>query len=368
MFKRIGLRRSGHVHLGRFKDEFMKSFHSTNTAFRPMALVALAVPVFFSASAYAQAADVAQKLLDEAKRYNDAGDVAAACSLLDRAYQLDAKDGILYARADCRDREGKISAAVGLYDAYLRTFARMTGAQRQSHAPRASIAEARIKELGPLVPMVQFVWAEKPPADTKIVVDGVEFPAMTLDGKLPLEPGTHEIIVKLPGEPERKRTVILSRGGSTVVDLSPLSESAIEALKGPQKTINVKSGVGKPKPKASNPVDSSKIGGFVGLGLGVAGLVAGSVTGWTALKEKVIVDDHCNGERRCDKEGLAAVDRFQTVGNISTATFIAGGVLASVGATLLVVAYRGSGGAKTAVNVRTTVGPTAVQIGVEGAF
>lgn len=321
-----------------------------------------------TSAAHAQAADVAQKLLDEAKRSNDAGDVPAACSLLDRAYQLDAKDGILYARADCRDREGKISAAVGLYDAYLRTFARMTGAQRQSHAPRATIAEARIKELGPLVPMVQFVWSEKPPAETKISIDGVEFPALTLDGKLPLEPGTHDIIIKLPGEPERKRTVVLSKGGSTVVDLTPLSESVVEALKVPQKAITVKSSTVKPKPKASNPIDRWKIGGFVGVGLGVAGIVAGSVAGGTALKEKQVVDAHCNDEHRCDKEGLAAADRFQTAGNISTATLIAGGVLASVGATLVVIAYRGSVGAKTAVHVRTTVGPTAAQIGIEGAF
>jgi hypothetical protein len=327
----------------------------------------LAAPFFWSASSYAQAADVAKKLLDEAKRYNDAGDIAAACSLLDRAYQLDAKDGILYARADCRDREGKISAAVGIYDAYLRTFARMTGAQRQSHAQRASIAEARIKELGPLVPMVQFVWAEKPPEKTIIIVDGVEFPAMTLDAKLPLEPGTHEIIVKLPGEPERKRTVVLSKGGSTVVDLSPLSESALEALKQPQKGINAKSGADKGSGK-KGAADPWKIGGFVGLGLGAAGIVVGSITGGTALKEKGVVDAHCNGEHRCDKEGLAAVDRFQTAGNISTATFIAGGVLASVGATQVVLAYRGSGGAKTTARVRTTIGPTAAQIGIEGAF
>ncbi len=281
---------------------------------------------------------------------------------------MDAKDGILYARADCRDREGKISAAVGLYDAYLRTFARMIGAQRQSHAPRASIAEARIKELGPLVPMVQFIWAEKPPEETKIIVDGVEFPAMTLDAKLPLEPGTHEIIVKLPGEPERKRTVILSKGGSTVVDLTPLSESALEALKQPQKGNNVKSGAAKGKSDKKGAVDPWKIGGFVGIGLGVAGIVVGSVMGGKALKEKGVVDSHCNGDHRCDKEGLAAADRFQTVGNISTATFIAGGVLASVGATLVVLAYRGSGGAKTTARVRTTFGPTAAQIGIEGAF
>jgi hypothetical protein len=324
-------------------------------------------PLIWSSMAHAQAADVAKKLLDEARRSNDAGNVSAACSLLDRAYQLDAKDGILYARADCRDREGKISAAVGLYEAYLRTFARMTGAPRQSHAERAAIAESRVKELGPLVPMVKFIWAEPPPAETKILIDGVEFPVVTLDAKLPLEPGPHEIIVKLPGEPERKRTVTLSKGDSTVVDLTPLSESALEALKGPKKT-NVKVGPVKPKSGATGGADPWKIGGFVGVGLGVMGIVAGSVTGGMAIKEKKVVDAFCKDDHRCYPEGLAAADRFQTLGNISTVTFIAGGVLASVGATLLVVAYRGAGNGKTTANVRAIVGPGAVQVGIEGAF
>jgi hypothetical protein len=332
----------------------------------PLVLAVCATSFLGASTAHAQAADVAKKLLDEAKRYNDAGNLAAACPLLDRAYQLDASDGILFARADCRDREGQIARAVSHYDAYLRTFARMIGAQRQSHAQRAAIAQARVKELEPLVPMVKFIWAETPPADTKIIVDGIEFPAATLDAKLPLEPGTHEIIVRLPGEPERNRTVTLSKGDSTVVDLTPLSESERDAANRPKKTNKIIESA-KPRPK-SGGIDRWKIGGFVGIGLGVGGIVAGSLTGNMAMNEKRVVDERCNADHRCDKNGLAAAQRFQTMGNISTATFIAGGVLASVGATLLVVAYRGSGGAKTTARVRTTFGPGAAQLGIEGAF
>jgi hypothetical protein len=327
--------------------------------FVPFVIAACATPLFSSSSAHAQAAELATRLLEEAKRANDAGNLAAACPLLDRAYQMDAKDGLLFARADCRDREGKIVAAVSLYEEYLRAYTRMTGLQKQSHAQRANIAQARAIELGPLVPMIQFVWGGPPPANAKIIIDGIEFPAVTLDDKLPLETGPHDIIVTLPGKPDHKQTVTLSKGDSSTVDLTSLVDKQSGSVKGPQR-IGLKA--------QKKGVDPWKVGGFVGIGLGVAGIVAGSVTGKLAIDKKEIVDAHCNGDHRCNDTGLAAAESFQTMGNISTATFIAGGVLASVGATLLVVAYRGSGGGKTTAQVRTTMGPGSAQIAIEGAF
>src|SRR4051794_5353515 len=108
----------------------------------------------WSASAHAQATEIAKKLLEEAKKLKEEGKIPEACPLLDRSYELDAKDGVLFARADCRDNERKIAAAVNLYEAYLRAFKRMTGATKDAHSERAATAEARIKDLGPRVPMV----------------------------------------------------------------------------------------------------------------------------------------------------------------------------------------------------------------------
>lgn len=323
-------------------------------------------PFFSATSAHAQAADVAKKLLDEAKTLKDEGKLAEACPLLDRAYEMDAKDGLLFARADCRDQQRKIAAAVNLYEAYLRSFSRMTGPTKKSHADRAAAAEARVNELRPLVPMVKFVWAEPPPPETKIIVDKVEFRASTLDVRLPLEPGTHEIAVIFPGEPERLRTVTLAEGGSTIVDLTPIDAKTDDPQKPTTKTNIPKST--KPKPASKSKVDPWAVGGFVGVGLGVVGVVAGSITGSMAISEKKTVDARCNDAKRCDPEGLAAAERFQTVGNLSTATFVAGGLFAGVGATLLLVAYRSPAAPNATAKLKATITPGNMFLGIDGSF
>ncbi len=334
--------------------------------FRVFLTLGCLAPFFSSTLAHAQAADVAKKLLEEAKTQKEAGKLSQACTLLDRAYEMDAKDGILYARADCRDEERKIAAAVNLYEAYLRSFSRMTGPSKKSHAERAATAEARLNELRPLVPMVKFVWAEAPPPETKIIVDKIEYSASTLDVRLPLEPGTHEIVVIFPGQPERRRTVTLAEGGSSIVDLSPVDPKTQED---PQKSGGKKN-AGKSSTKGAKPkskMDPWVIGGFVGVGLGAAGIIAGGITGGMAISEKKNVDAHCNDVQRCDKEGIAAADRFQTIGNISTATFVVGGIAGAVGATLLLVAYR-SPASNTTAKLKTTVTPGNMFLGIDGTF
>lgn len=328
-------------------------------------IAACASSFFWSTPAHAQATEIAKKLLDEAKTLREAGKISAACPLLDRSYQLDAKDGVLFARADCRDNERKIVAAVSLYEAYLRAYSRMTGATRTNHASRAAIADARIKELQPLVPMVKFIWAEKPPEDTLIKVDGEEYRASTLESKLPLEPGTHEIVILLPGEKERRRTVTLAEGGSTVVDLTPLPPED------PTKTSGTggkrsKTGSGNGPRAKSGSVDPLKVGGFIGIGLGVAGIVTGSVLGGLAIQDKKVVDANCDDLRQCEPKGLEAAKHMQTMGNGSTAAFILGGVIAGVGATLLVVSFRNP--APATARVRLNVGSNGAQLGLEGTF
>lgn len=320
---------------------------------------------FWSSAAHAQASEIAKKLLDEAKQLREAGKISEACPLLDRSYEMDAKDGVLFARADCRDNERKIAAAVSLYEAYLRAYSRMTGTTKTNHSSRAAIAEGRIKDLKPLVPMVKFIWAEKPPADTQIRVDGVEYRASTLESKLPLEPGTHEIVVLLPGEKERRRTVTLAEGGSTVVDLTPLPPQ--DPKKGPNGGPGHGPHFGGPrvedKPKGVDPL---KVGGFVGIGLGVAGIVVGSVLGVKANEEKKVVVERCNAQHQCDPTGLEAVDRMQSAGNTSTAAFIAAGVLTGVGVTLLVVARKNP--APTTARLQMNVGLSEARLGIEGTF
>lgn len=322
--------------------------------------------------AYAQATDIATRLLEEAKQLNQEGKLAEACPLLDRSYVHDAKDGVLFARADCWDQVNKIAKAAQLYAAYFRAYNRMTGTTKDNHAERAAIAEKRIEELTPRIPTIKFIWADAPPPNTKIRVDGDEYPASTLESRLPLEPGPHEIVVQLPNEPERLRKVTLTEGNSTIVDLTPLPPQktpdaiSLDKLLAPDKLTTRPVAV-KPRNVADSTVDVGKISGFVGLGLGAAGVVAGSIFGYWALQEKYTMDAHCDAQYTCDRTGMDASRRVVPLANTSTALFLTGGVVLGVGATLLIVAYR-QPSHKASAALHVHVGPNQAQLGITGAF
>lgn len=317
-----------------------------------------------SNNAFAQASVVADKLFRQAVDEMNARNFASACPLLERSYQLDPKDGTLFTLANCRDLEGKSTLAMGHYRAYLRVFEKMTGATRQKHEERASKAQARLTDIEATIPKVKFIWETAPPPESKIIVDGVEFRADTLDVLLPLDPGTHEIVVQLPGEPNRKRTVTLAKGGSSIIDLTPAkpgeNDVDVPDSGGPKDKIG---GANK-----SKKVDPAKIGGFVGIGLGAAGLITGGITGYMAMKQKETVDARCNANYICDPVGTAAVDRFRTFGTASTVSFIAGGVLAGVGVTLLLVSRRNPTFAGVDMHLRAVVLPGQTNWSIEGAF
>lgn len=315
-----------------------------------------------SRDSHGQAAVLADKLFRQAVDYMNAGDFSAACPLLERSYQFDPKDGTLFTLANCRDLEGKLVAAAGHYRAYLLTYEKMTGATRQKHKERGDKAQQRVGEIDSILPNIKLVWETAPSPDAKIIVDGVEFRADTLDVLLPLDPGNHVIVIKLPGEPDRTRTITLEKGGSTIIDLTPAKPSDEDATT--KVNIVKQKKVITPKARKAEPM---KVAGFVGIGMGAAGLVAGGVTGWLAKDQKDTVDARCNATYVCDAVGYAAVERFRLMGTASTVSFIAGGVLAGVGGTLLLVSKRAQ---TTGMNwqLTTAVLPGNANISLQGAF
>jgi hypothetical protein len=78
--------------------------------------------------------------------------------------------------------------------------------------------------------------------------------------------------------------------------------------------------------------------GFAALGVGGAGLVAGAIAGGMALGKhgelaQICPEGHCTNQQ-------SAIDSYNLAGTLSTAGFIAGGVLAATGVVLVIVAPR----------------------------
>ena len=105
-----------------------------------------------------------------------------------------------------------------------------------------------------------------------------------------------------------------------------------------------------PAPTASAPVLAYLVGA-----LGLSGLSVAGVTGFLALNQKGIAEDHCSPTLQlCDATGKAANDTGRTLRDISTAGWIVGGIGVGLSAYLLL----------TAPSTRSDVGLAVV---VEGA-
>jgi hypothetical protein len=84
--------------------------------------------------------------------------------------------------------------------------------------------------------------------------------------------------------------------------------------------------------------------GVLVLGAGVIGLGVGGVTGAMAMSETSTIEEGCVGDH-CLPSDAGRGERASTLAAVSTASFIAGGVLAAAGVVLLVVRPGGDAGA-----------------------
>jgi hypothetical protein len=81
-----------------------------------------------------------------------------------------------------------------------------------------------------------------------------------------------------------------------------------------------------------------KLIGFIALGVGAAGLIAGGITGGLAISEHSLLDRDCDADGDCPEGRRETLDNFHTLSTISTVGFIVGGVGVAGGITLLVLA------------------------------
>src|SRR5262249_45423043 len=91
----------------------------------------------------------------------------------------------------------------------------------------------------------------------------------------------------------------------------------------------------------SPPPQSSvqKTLGFVGIGVGGAGLVMGAVAGGIAIGKHNDLAGICKGGH-CTTSPQGAIDSYHLTENVSTPGLVAGGVLSATGVVLLVIAPR----------------------------
>lgn len=293
----------------------------------------------------------------------DAKDFTKAVDLFKRADALYHAPTISLGLARAYAALGKLVAA---QEAYSKT-AHETVPANASAAFTKAVADAQA-ELGVISPRVPGVVINvKGPADAKVTLDGNPVPNAALGVRRAVDPGTHVIKVSAPGHfaGEAKVTVAEGKVETVTVEIKP-DPNAPKGPVAPPPPPDKGGRAEPPPPPAPPPSTLPKTLGFVGLGVGGAGLILGAVTGGLALSKHSALVTACGADGHCAPSQKAAlesdVSAYKTMGTLSTAGFIAGGALAVTGVVLLVTAPK----AQKTGSITPLIGPGF--FGAQGTF
>ena len=200
------------------------------------------------------------------------------------------------------------------------------------------------------------------PDDCHVFVDGVERGITPLPGSILVNAGvTLQLQVVQNGEEIFSRNIRVNGAQVKRVSIYEDSKSETEPIVAPvaeqgeddtkDDALEAASVTNASETDSSmNMVDAEqptkarkmKIAGLVVLSAGGAALIAGGVTGGLAIKRKNDMLDECGDDATaaCSQTSDRNLKDSRTLGNISTAAFIAGGVLAATGVTLFILGKR----------------------------
>jgi hypothetical protein len=296
-----------------------------------------------SAAASAQAAE----LFDQGRALLSRQDFGSACPKFADSAKLEPKVGTLLNLADCEEHLGQIVSARG----HWQDAANLA---RSAHDERAAVAQERFAALDPRVAKLAVTLEPGAPANVRVSRDGVELGQGSLGAELPVDPGTHTIVVSAAGYADRSFSVTLEDGVRQTLAVGPGAPvlATVPALPAPSSTWTAR-----------------KTLAVVTAGAGVAGVVVGSVFGAIAISNNngsngsgcVSGTSTCTNGTAVDERNAAFRD-----GNVSTAAFIVGGFAVAAGAVLWFTAPR-SAAASTAYE-GPAIGIGAGRVLVEGTF
>jgi hypothetical protein len=289
------------------------------------------------------------------------GDYAAACPKLHESARLDPKVGTFAKLAECDEHEGHLASARGRWQQALNLA-------RTSHDAREPRVATELARVDARVPKLRITLAPPPPAGVTVHVDALDVGAGALGVPLPVDPGDHVVRVEAPGKKGWSRRVSLAADGRVVaVDVPVLDDapaaspvaSAVAAPSSPSPTIAAPS-----EPAPPHGARPLRVAGYVALGAGGVAAGLGGFFGLRAIARYHASNDAgCNGAE-CSPDAAKIRDEARSLGNASTAAFIAAGTLVASGIVLVILAPS-SGATVTATPM---AGPRTAGLAFEGAW
>lgn len=334
--------------------------------------LALACSVLGStAIALADGADVtATALFDEGRKLMGQKRYAEACPKLAESQRLAPSGGTLINLAECYEHVGQTASAWG---AWKDVAARANAAGKADVEKNAVI---RATALEPVLAKLTITLASGSDVPgLQVSRDGVALGHAEFGLQIPIDPGVHRIEATAPKKKPWSGQVEVApkqTDASVTITLAAEDQPATAGTAGAAGSAQGAVAPPPPPPPDSAPASGSdgrtqRTLGWVGIGLGAAGLVVGSVFGITAIsKAHEATNDGCSGSKCTGPNapaGLTATTDGQHAATAADVGFIAGGVVLAAGAVLLITAPSGHG-----VHVAPTVGRSSAGLTLAGEW
>lgn len=321
-------------------------------------------PLLFSVSASAWCAEPppsasadpssrAQTLFDTARAQLRQSNFAQACPLFEQSYHLEPALGTLINLATCREKEGKYASSLNAY------FTVLLQAEARGDLARQAIAAERIAALRTMTSSVVVrLPSTLDPDSVTCTIDGVPVLAAELNKPIPMDGGSHELVVNRVSYPEfRAQFDLAPRGEQHVLDVPHATATVRASVESRRETVRdaskERSAVGyraaddvatrRPPQVAvtaastSNQADRASPNDARIIALSLAGLGAASflVAGYYAVSayrlDQRSTDQGCNAADVCPLPALNTRNEAIRAGNIATIATIAGGLLGASG-------------------------------------
>lgn len=244
------------------------------------------------------------------------GKVAEACPRFAESFRTRPGTGVLMRLALCHEQSGKWASAWHAYrDAAARATTSGDSAVAGLAQKRAAAIEPRLSHL-----VLRLDASTAAVQGLEVTCDG-NLLAPTANGvALELDPGEHVVTASAPGRSPFSQTIRVGEGaGNYEVAISlPLQQTATTV---PPPV----SGAASVQQQGAPYWSTQRMAAVAAGGLGVAGVVVGTVFGLKVASKMDQARDRCGGATSgCPQESLALQDQAETPARLSTAAFTLG--------------------------------------------
>jgi hypothetical protein len=301
---------------------------------------AISVALTCAGAAQDRAPAEAEGLFREGREEFKQGNTDAACRKFSESHRIQPAAGPLLNIARCDEEVyARLASAWRHYQEAL--------ALLPCGDDRLELVKARIAALDPRVPRLLVRLGGRAPAETRILLDGVN---STVDPGTPVrvDPGERVIVASAPGRQPREVRVLVREGQSLSVTLEP--GEPVVPTDSPERL----------SAKRTNRIIGYSIGG-----VGLAAIVGASVSEIVLASKNSTVSDNCDNSRRCNEAGLDAANSGRTLTTIDRILWGVGLAGVAAGA-YLVWTNRGEDAPAVGIQARAVPGGAAALVG--GAF